>query len=159
HVPHRGGRRPGVHPGQASARPGRAGDVMTQPVRLVLLRHGQSEWNAADIFTGWENANLTAHGEAEAAWAGSLLAEHGALPAFVHTSLQHRTIRTADLALAAADRDWIPVRRSVRRSGGHYGALQAQNKEQTLRQYGEQQFRLWRRSYHVAPPPAGAEAW
>src|SRR2546429_551913 len=85
---------------------------MTQPVRLVLLRHGQSEWNAAGIFTGWENAHLTAHGEAEAARAGSMLAEHGALPAFVHTSLQHRTIRTADLALAAADRDWIPVRRS-----------------------------------------------
>ena len=79
---------------------------MTQPVRLVLLRHGQSEWNAAGIFAGWENAHLTAHGEAEAARAGSLLAGHGALPAFVHTSLQHRTIRTADLALAAADRDW-----------------------------------------------------
>ena len=78
---------------------------MTQPVRLVLLRHGQSEWNAAGIFTGWENAHLTAHGEAEAARAGSMLVEHGALPAFVHTSLQHRTIRTADLALSAADRD------------------------------------------------------
>jgi 2,3-bisphosphoglycerate-dependent phosphoglycerate mutase len=90
---------------------------MTQPVRLVLLRHGQSEWNAADIFTGWENANLTAHGEAEAARAGSLLAEHGALPAFVHTSLQHRTIRTADLALAAADRDWDLRPDDL---GGHY---------------------------------------
>src|SRR5690348_12562099 len=68
---------------------------MTRPVRLVLLRHGQSEWNAAGIFTGWENAHLTAHGEAEAARAGSMLAEHGALPAFVHTSLQHRTIAIA----------------------------------------------------------------
>ena len=131
---------------------------MTQPVRLVLLRHGQSEWNAADIFTGWENAHLTAHGEAEAARAGSLLAEHGALPAFVHTSLQHRTIRTAALALAAADRDWIPVRRSWRLNGRHYGALQGQNKDQVLRQYGERQFRLWRRSYDVAPPPVTAEA-
>ena len=90
---------------------------MTQPLRLVLLRHGQSEWNAAGIFAGWENAHLTSHGEAEAARAGSMLAEHGVLPAFVHTSLQHRTIRTADLALAAADRDWIPVRRSWRLNG------------------------------------------
>src|SRR4029077_12287477 len=159
HVPHRGGRRPGVHPGQASARPGRAGDVMTQPVRLVLLRHGQSEWNAADIFTGWENANLTAHGEAEAAWAGSLLAEHGALPAFVHTSLQHRTIRTAALALAAADRDWIPVRRSWRLNGRHYGALQGQSKDQVLGQSGERRSRLGRRSYDAAPPPLTGEAW
>ena len=132
---------------------------MTQPVRLVLLRHGQSEWNAAGIFTGWENAHLTAHGEAEAARAGSMLAEHGVLPAFVHTSLQHRTIRTADLALAAADRDWIPVRRSWRLNGRHYGALQGRNKDQVLRQYGERQFRLWRRSYDVAPPPLTAEAW
>ena len=101
---------------------------MTQPVRLVLLRHGQSESNAAGIFTGWENAHLTARGEAEAGRAGSMLAEHGMLPAFAHTSLQRRTIRTADLALAAADRDWIPVRRSWRLNGRHYGALQGQGK-------------------------------
>jgi 2,3-bisphosphoglycerate-dependent phosphoglycerate mutase len=131
---------------------------MIQPVRLVLLRHGQSECNAAGIFTGWENAHLTAHGEAEAARAGSMLVEHGVLPVFVHTSLQHRTIRTADLALAAADRDWIPVRRSWRLNGRHYGALQGRNKDQVLRQYGERQFRLWRRSYDVAPPPVTAEA-
>src|SRR6478752_6691374 len=124
---------------------------MTQPVRLVLLRHGQSEWNAADIFTGWENANLTAHGEAEAARAGSLLAGHGALPAFVHTSLQHRTIRTAALALAAADRDWIPVRRSWRLNGRHYGALQGRRKAQVLAEYGEPQFTAWRRSYDAKP--------
>ena len=129
------------------------------PVRLVLLRHGQSEWNAAGIFTGWENAHLTAHGELEAAQAGALLAEHGVLPAFVHTSLQRRTIRTADLALAAADRDWIPVRRSWRLNGRHYGALQGRNKAQVLRQYGERQFRLWRRSYDATPPPVTAEAW
>jgi bisphosphoglycerate-dependent phosphoglycerate mutase family 1 len=131
---------------------------MTQPVRLVLLRHGQSEWNAAGIFAGWENAHLTAHGEAEAARAGSMLAEHGVLPAFVHTSLQHRAIRTADLALAAADRDWIPVRRSWRLNGRHYGALQGRNKEQVLQQYGERQFRLWRRSYDVAPPSLTTES-
>ena len=98
------------------------------PARLVLLRHGQSEWNAAGIFTGWENACLTAHGEREAARAGALLADHGVLPAFVHTSLQRRTIRTADLALAAADRDWIPVCRSWRLNGRHYGVLQGRNK-------------------------------
>jgi 2,3-bisphosphoglycerate-dependent phosphoglycerate mutase len=130
--------------------------VSSGAVRLVLLRHGQSEWNAADIFTGWENAHLTAHGELEAARAGALLAGHGVLPAFVHTSLQRRTIRTADLALAAADRDWIPVRRSWRLNGRHYGALQGRHKAEVLREYGERQVRLWRRSYH-ATPPATAE--
>ncbi len=129
------------------------------PYRLVILRHGQSEWNAAGIFTGWENAHLTAHGELEAAHAGTLLAEHGILPAFVHTSLQQRTIRTADLALAAADRDWIPVRRSWRLNGRHYGALQGSNKAQVRKQHGEQQFTLWRRSYAVRPPPIDEAAW
>jgi 2,3-bisphosphoglycerate-dependent phosphoglycerate mutase len=132
---------------------------MISPARLVLLRHGQSEWNAAGVFTGWENAHLTARGEAEAARAGSMLAERGALPAFVHTSLLQRTIRTADLALAAADRDWIPVRRSWRLNGRHYGALQGRNKDQVARQYGERQTQLWRRSYHGVPPLAAAEAW
>jgi 2,3-bisphosphoglycerate-dependent phosphoglycerate mutase len=126
---------------------------MTGRVHLVLLRHGQSEWNAAGIFTGWENAHLTAVGEEEATRAGTLLAEHGVYPAFVHTSLQRRTIRTADLALAAADRDWIPVRRSWRLNGRHYGALQGQNKAQVRAEAGEQQFTDWRRSYDAAPPP------
>jgi 2,3-bisphosphoglycerate-dependent phosphoglycerate mutase len=106
---------------------------MTTPARLVLLRHGQSEWNAAGLFTGWENAHLTAHGEAEATQAGWMLAEHGLLPAFVHTSMLQRTIRTADLTLAAADRDWVPVRRSWRLNGRHYGALQGQNKDEVVR--------------------------
>jgi len=127
---------------------------VSEPIRLVLLRHGQSEWNAADIFTGWENAHLTAHGELEAARAGALLAGHGVLPAFVHTSLQRRTIRTADLALAAADRDWIPVRRSWRLNGRHYGALQGRYKAEVIREYGERQVRLWRRSYDATPPAA-----
>jgi 2,3-bisphosphoglycerate-dependent phosphoglycerate mutase len=126
------------------------------PYRLVLLRHGQSEWNAAGLFTGWENAHLTARGELEAAYAGALLAEHGMLPAFAHTSLQRRTIRTADIVLAAAEREWIPVRRSWRLNGRHYGALQGRNKAQVLQQYGEQQVKLWRRSYHEAPPPLDA---
>jgi 2,3-bisphosphoglycerate-dependent phosphoglycerate mutase len=129
------------------------------PYRLVVLRHGQSEWNAAGLFTGWENAHLTTHGELEATRAGMLLADHGVLPAFAHTSLLCRTIRTADLALAAADRDWIPVRRSWRLNGRHYGALQSQYKAEVLRQHGEEQFRLWRRSYDVPPPPLDAGSW
>jgi 2,3-bisphosphoglycerate-dependent phosphoglycerate mutase len=128
------------------------------PCRLVVLRHGQSEGNAAGIFTGWENAHLTAQGEQGAVRAGALLAEHGLLPAFAHTSLQRRTIRTAELVLAAADRDWIPVRRSWRLNGRHYGALQGRNKAEVFQQYGEQQVTLWRRSYDVPPPPLDAAA-
>ena len=123
------------------------------PYRLVVLRHGQSEWNAAGLFTGWENAHLTVQGAQQAAQAGALLAEHGVVPAFAHTSLQRRTIRTAELVLAAADRDWIPVRRSWRLNGRHYGALQGRNKTEVFQQYGEQQFMLWRRSFDVPPPP------
>lgn len=130
----------------------------TAPFRLVVLRHGQSEWNAAGIFTGWENAYLTATGEKEATRAGALLADYGIFPAVAHTSLQRRTIRTADLALAAADRDWIPVRRSWRLNGRHYGALQGRNKAQVLAEYGERQVTLWRRSYGATPPPLGAAA-
>jgi len=128
------------------------------PYRLVVLRHGQSEWNAAGVFAGWENAHLTTQGELQAARAGALLAEHGLLPDVVYTSLQRRTIRTADLVLAALDRDWIPVRRSWRLNGRHYGALQGRNKTEVLAQYGERQFRLWRRSYDVSPPPLDAAA-
>jgi len=131
---------------------------MTQAPRLVLLRHGQSEWNAAGVFTGWENASLTAAGEQEATRAGLLLAAHDLVPALVHTSLQHRTIRTAELALTAADRDWIPVRRSWRLNGRHYGALQGRRKAQVLREYGEEQLTAWRRSYDATPPPLDADA-
>jgi len=128
---------------------------MNQP-RLVIVRHGQSEWNAASLFTGWENPHLTAAGEEEAIRAGTLLAARGVLPAFAHTSLQRRTIRTAELALAAADREWIPVRRSWRLNGRHYGALQGRNKAEMGRQYGEQQVAAWRRSYTATPPPIDA---
>jgi 2,3-bisphosphoglycerate-dependent phosphoglycerate mutase len=128
------------------------------PYRLVVLRHGQSECNAAGVFTGWENPHLTARGELEAAHAGALLAEHGVLPALVHTSLQRRTIRTAELVLAAADREWIPVRRSWRLNGRHYGALQGRNKTEVFRQYGGPQVTLWRRSWDVPPPPPDPEA-
>jgi 2,3-bisphosphoglycerate-dependent phosphoglycerate mutase len=129
------------------------------PYRLVVLRHGESEWNARNLFTGWVNVPLSRCGEREAARAGHLLAEHGLLPGFAHTSLQRRTIRTADLALAECDRDWIPVRRSWRLNSSHLGALQGRNKAQVLKEYGEQQFIAWRRSYDAPPPPldTGAE--
>ena len=133
------------------------GSGMARPTggsyRLVMLRHGQSEWNAQDLFTGWVNAPLTEAGEREAALAGQLLAAHGLLPGFVHTSVQRRAIRTADLALAECDRDWIPVRRSWRLNSNHYGALQGRNKAEVRAEVGERQYMAWRRSYDTAPPP------
>src|SRR5262245_58658527 len=120
---------------------------------LVLLRHGESEWNAKNLFTGWVDVDLSAQGESEARRGGDLLREHGLLPDVVHTSVLRRAIRTAELALNAADRHWIPVRRSWRLNERHYGALQGKNKKQTLETYGEEQFMLWRRSYDVPPPP------
>jgi 2,3-bisphosphoglycerate-dependent phosphoglycerate mutase len=121
---------------------------------LVLLRHGESEWNAKNVFTGWANPCLTETGERAAARAGNLLGGHGLLPDVVHTSLQRRTIRTAELALAACDRDWIPVHRSWRLNGRHYGVLQGMDKTQARAEFGEQQVELWRRSYAAAPPAA-----
>jgi 2,3-bisphosphoglycerate-dependent phosphoglycerate mutase len=120
---------------------------------LVLLRHGESEWNAKNLFTGWVDVDLSAKGEDEARRGGELLRQADLLPDVVHTSLLLRAIRTAELSLRACDRHWIPVRRSWRLNERHYGSLQAKNKKQTLEQYGEQQFMLWRRSYDVPPPP------
>ena len=120
---------------------------------LVLLRHGESEWNAKNLFTGWVDVALTDKGRAEAARGGELLKDAGLLPDVVHTSLQRRAINTAALALDAADRHWIPVKRSWRLNERHYGALQGKDKKQTLEQYGEEQFMLWRRSFDVPPPP------
>ncbi len=123
------------------------------PHTLVLLRHGESEWNAKNLFTGWVDVNLTDKGRTEAVRGGELLVEAGILPTVVHTSLQRRAITTAALALDAADRHWIPVRRSWRLNERHYGALQGKDKKQTLDEYGEEQFMLWRRSFDVPPPP------
>ena len=120
---------------------------------LILLRHGESEWNAKNLFTGWVDVRLSATGEGEAKRGGKLLAERGLLPDLVHTSLLRRAIHTSQLALDACDRHWIPVRRSWRLNERHYGALQGKDKKQTLEQYGEEQFKLWRRSYDVPPPP------
>ncbi|MEH3078599.1 phosphoglyceromutase [Quadrisphaera setariae] len=120
---------------------------------LLLLRHGESEWNALNLFTGWVDVPLSEKGRAEAARGGELLAESGLLPDVVHTSLLRRAITTAHLALDAADRHWIPVRRSWRLNERHYGALQGKDKKQTLAEFGEEQFMTWRRSYDVPPPP------
>ncbi|HET8659730.1 MAG TPA: phosphoglyceromutase [Micromonosporaceae bacterium] len=126
---------------------------MSQLGTLVLLRHGESEWNAKNLFTGWVDVDLTARGEDEARRGGELLREHDLLPDVVHTSVLRRAIRTAELTLHACDRSWVPVRRSWRLNERHYGALQGKNKKQTLDEYGEEQFRLWRRSYDTPPPP------
>ena len=123
---------------------------------LVLLRHGESEWNAKNLFTGWVDVRLSERGETEAKRGGELLKERGLLPDLVHTSLLRRAIQTANFALDACDRHWVPVRRSWRLNERHYGALQGKDKAQTLAQYGEEQFKLWRRSYDV-PPPAIAD--
>ena len=103
---------------------------------LVLLRHGESEWNAKNLFTGWVDVALTDKGRLEAARGGEQLVEAGILPDVVHTSLQRRAITTAHLALDAADRHWSPVRRSWRLNERHYGALQGKDKKQTLAEYG-----------------------
>jgi len=123
------------------------------PFTLILLRHGESEWNAKNLFTGWVDVDLTDKGRAEALRGGQQLREAGLLPDVVHTSLQRRAITTANLSLDAADRHWIPVRRSWRLNERHYGALQGKNKKQTLEQYGEDKFMTWRRSFDVPPPP------
>jgi len=120
---------------------------------LILLRHGESEWNEKNLFTGWVDVALTEKGRAEGVRAGHQLAEAGLLPDVVHTSLLRRAIITSQLALDTADRHWIPVRRSWRLNERHYGALQGKDKKQTLEEYGEEQFMLWRRSFDVPPPP------
>jgi 2,3-bisphosphoglycerate-dependent phosphoglycerate mutase len=125
---------------------------------LVLLRHGESDWNAKNLFTGWVDVGLTEKGRDEAVRGGVQIREAGLAPDVVHTSLQRRAINTAALALDAADRHWIPVRRSWRLNERHYGALQGKDKKQTLEEFGEEQFMLWRRSFDVPPPPLDDDA-
>jgi 2,3-bisphosphoglycerate-dependent phosphoglycerate mutase len=124
---------------------------------LVLLRHGESDWNAKNLFTGWVDVPLSEKGRVEAETGGRLLTEAGVLPDVLHTSLLRRAITTANLALDAADRHWIPVKRSWRLNERHYGALQGKNKKQTMDEFGEEQFMLWRRSYDTPPPPIAAD--
>ena len=124
---------------------------------LVLLRHGESEWNAKDLFAGWTDVPLSARGMAQAVAAGEEMASRGLLPDVVHTSVQTRAIRTADLALGACGRAWIPVRRSWRLNSNHYGALQGQVKAQVRAAVGDEQFMRWRRGYDVRPPLGEAD--
>ncbi len=126
---------------------------------LVLLRHGESEWNQKNLFTGWVDVPLSEKGRGEATHGGELIKESGILPDVVHTSLLRRAIMTANLALDAADRHWIPVKRDWRLNERHYGALQGLDKAETRDKYGDEQFMLWRRSFDVPPPAieAGSE--
>ncbi len=123
------------------------------PYRMVLLRHGESDWNAKNLFTGWVDVDLSEKGRAEALRGGELIASRSLLPDVLHASVLVRAISTAEIAMHAADRSWIPVRRSWRLNERHYGALQGKDKKQTLEQFGEEQFMLWRRSYDTPPPP------
>ena len=120
---------------------------------LILLRHGESEWNAKNLFTGWVDVGLSVKGEAEATRGGELLVERNLLPEVVHTSVLRRAIQTAQISLEIADRMWIETKRSWRLNERHYGALQGKDKAATLAEFGEEQFMLWRRSYDVPPPP------
>ena len=120
--------------------------------KLILLRHGESEWNAKNLFTGWVDVPLSEKGRGEATRGGELMKAEGILPDILHTSMLRRAIMTANLALDAADRHWIPVHRSWRLNERHYGALQGMNKKEIRDEYGEEKFMQWRRSYDVPPP-------
>jgi 2,3-bisphosphoglycerate-dependent phosphoglycerate mutase len=120
---------------------------------LVLLRHGESEWNSKGLFTGWVDVGLSGTGAQEATNGGRLLAQAGLRPDVVHTSVLTRAIQTANIALEEASLLWLPVRRSWRLNERHYGALQGKDKAQTRQEFGDEQFMLWRRSYDVPPPP------
>lgn len=125
--------------------------------KLILLRHGQSEWNLQNLFTGWVDVDLTEQGRAEADRAGSELAAAGLTPTILHTSLQVRAIHTAHLALDAMGLAWLPVRRSWRLNERHYGALQGKDKAQTAAEFGDDQVKIWRRSFDVPPPPLAVD--
>ncbi len=126
---------------------------MSAPYTLILLRHGNSEWNLKNLFTGWVDVRLSEQGVAEANRAGELIAESGLAPDILYTSVLTRAIQTANIALDVADRLWIDVKRSWRLNERHYGALQGLDKADTLEKYGPEQFQLWRRSFDVPPPP------
>jgi 2,3-bisphosphoglycerate-dependent phosphoglycerate mutase len=125
---------------------------------LILLRHGNSDWNQKNLFTGWVDVGLSDQGTTEARRAGELLAESGLKPEILYTSVLTRAIQTANLALEVADRLWIPVKRTWRLNERHYGALQGKDKAQTLAEYGPEKFQTWRRSFDVPPPPLDDDA-
>ena len=120
---------------------------------LVLLRHGESEWNARNLFTGWVDVDLTVAGEDQARHSAELLRDADLLPTVLHTSLLTRAIRTGSIVLDAMQRSWVPTRRHWRLNERCYGALQGMNRPATRERFGDELFQLWRRSYDVAPPP------
>jgi 2,3-bisphosphoglycerate-dependent phosphoglycerate mutase len=124
---------------------------------LVLLRHGQSDWNLKNLFTGWTDVELTEQGRCEAAAAGRLMAAEGLRFGQAYTSVLKRAIHTLWVALDAMDRAWIPVERSWRLNERHYGALQGLDKAQTVERHGAEQVKVWRRSYDMPPPPLAAD--
>lgn len=126
---------------------------MSNEHKLILLRHGESQWNALNLFTGWVDVDLSEKGILEAKRGGELLKEQNLIPDSLHTSVLNRAIKTSELALQAAGITDIPTKRSWRLNERHYGALQGLNKKDTLDKYGEEQFMLWRRSFDVPPPP------
>ena len=119
---------------------------------LVIVRHGESVWNAKNLFTGWVDVDLSAKGEAEAKNAGALIKKEGLFFDACHTSLLTRAVRTANLALEVAGQLWLPVNRTWRLNERHYGDLQGKDKVQMVQQFGAEQVKLWRRSYDVQPP-------
>lgn len=125
--------------------------------KLIILRHGRSEWNEKNLFTGWVDVPLNEEGIKEATQAGQLLKKEGWLPDLLYTSLLRRAIVTANLALDEADRLWIPTKRSWTLNERHYGGLQGLNKAEAAEKNGEDQVKLWRRSYDVQPPPTSEE--
>ncbi len=125
---------------------------------LILLRHGNSDWNQKNLFTGWVDVRLSDQGVAEATRAGELLTESGLKPEILYTSVLTRAIQTANIALDIADRAWLPVKRSWRLNERHYGALQGLDKAETLAKFGPEKFMEWRRSFDVPPPVLADDA-
>ncbi len=119
---------------------------------IILLRHGESEWNLANRFTGWTDVELSDKGRQEAHAAGEKIAGSGLQPRYCFTSYLRRAIHTLDIALDAMRRDWLPVVKDWHLNERHYGALQGLNKAETAKKYGDEQVHIWRRSYDVAPP-------
>ncbi|KRL96494.1 2,3-diphosphoglycerate-dependent phosphoglycerate mutase [Limosilactobacillus equigenerosi] len=125
--------------------------------KLVLIRHGQSEWNLANLFTGWEDVDLSEKGVAQAKAAGEAIKEHGIEFDYAYTSVLKRAIKTLHYALEESDQMWVPEFKTWRLNERHYGALQGKNKADAAEKYGEEQVHIWRRSYDVLPPLLSAD--